>query len=36
MNFKIVHVIDPGDLVVNHENINHVKMKIQEAIPMLK
>ena len=36
MNCKIVHSIDPGDLVIDRENINHMKMKIQEAIPILK
>lgn len=36
---KIVHSVDPGDLdpaIELENNVNHMRMKIQEAIPLLK
>ncbi len=36
---KIVHSVDPGDLdpaIEVENNVNHMRMKIQEAIPLLK
>lgn len=36
MNCKVVHSVDPGDLVVDLENVDHMQMKIQDAIPILK
>jgi len=33
---KLVHSVDPGDLDVNLDNVNHMQMKIQDAIPILK
>lgn len=36
---KVVHSVDPGDLdpaIECENNVNHMRMKIQEAIPLLK
>lgn len=36
MQSKVVYSVDPGDLSINLPNIQHMKMKIQDAIPLLK
>jgi len=33
---KLVHSVDPGNLDVDLDNVNHMQMKIQDAIPILK
>lgn len=36
MKCKSVYSIDPGDLKIDLWNVHHMKMKIQDAIPILK
>ena len=39
MKCKLVHSVDPGNLdadVMELDNVNHLRMKIQDAIPLLK
>ena len=36
MKCKLVYSVDPGDLVIDLGNVHHMKMKIQDAIPILK
>lgn len=36
VNMQLVHSVDPGNLDIDLPNVNHMKMKIQDAIPLLK
>lgn len=36
VNMQVVHSVDPGNLDIDLPNVNHMKMKIQDAIPLLK
>jgi len=35
MKCNTVYSVDPGELVIDLENVHHMKMKIQDAIPIL-
>lgn len=36
MQCKLVHSVDPGELLVDMKNVNHLQMKIQDAMPLLR